>query len=78
MSIQIYSMRLLLFVALFVSLLGLSSVYADGSDKSENVRTVHHTPHPPHDHHDDNHVKKLDESLKRSREENNEEESEEI
>jgi hypothetical protein len=62
-------MRFLLFIALCISPLGLSYVYADGSDKSDNVRTVHTTPHPPHDHHHDDHVKKLDESLKRSREE---------
>lgn len=62
-------MRFLLFIALFVSPIGLSYVSAESSDKSEGVGTVHHTPHPPHDHHDDDHVKKLDESLKRSREE---------
>lgn len=62
-------MRFLLFFALCISPLGLSYVYADGGDKSDNVRTVHTTPHPPHDHHHDDHVKKLDESLKRSREE---------
>ena len=62
-------MRFLLFIALFVSPIGLSYVSAESSDKSEGVGTVHHTPHPPHDHHHDDHVKKLDESLKRSREE---------
>jgi len=71
------SMRFLLFVALCISPLGLSYVYAEGGDKSDNVRTVHTTPHPPHDHHDDNHVKKLDESLKRSREESMDEDGEE-
>ncbi|GAB0174942.1 MAG: hypothetical protein HHAS10_08210 [Candidatus Altimarinota bacterium] len=62
-------MRFLLFIALFVSPIGLSYVHAESTGKSEGVGSVHHTPHPPHDHHDDDHVKKLDESLKRSREE---------
>jgi phosphoketolase len=62
-------MRFLLFLAFLCSPIGLSYVSASWTDKAEGVWSVHHTPHPPHDHHHDDHIKKLDESLKRSREE---------
>ncbi|MBP9812067.1 hypothetical protein KBC86_01685 [Candidatus Gracilibacteria bacterium] len=71
-------MRFLLFFALLCSPIGLSYVSASSADKSEGVGTVHHTPHPPHDHHHDDHIKKLDESLKRSREEETIEEDDDI
>ncbi len=47
----------------------LSVTYAS-QQKSETseVGQTHTTSHPPHDHHEPNHIKKLDESMRRKRE----------
>ncbi len=43
--------------------------HASGSDKWESSATgMAHTQHPPHDHHEPDHIKKLDEGMRRKRE----------
>jgi len=55
------------------SLFSLSVAYAEES-KSEWVGGgVHTTPHPPHDHPDHDHLKKLDEGLRKSKRKEEEE-----
>ncbi|MBC7503556.1 hypothetical protein H7169_01165 [Candidatus Gracilibacteria bacterium] len=59
---------IILTLSIIVSSLG--ATYAASSDKrdsGENSQS-HTTPHPPHDHQETNHIKKLDESMRRKRE----------
>ncbi|MBX9809805.1 hypothetical protein K2X92_05435 [Candidatus Gracilibacteria bacterium] len=48
--------------------LGITSTYAS-TEKNEggtSVKTTH-SEHPPHDHHNTDHIKKLDEGIRRKR-----------
>ena len=58
-QIYIYSFLILFFAAGGV-------IYAS-SEKSERAESSSHTQHPPHDHHDPDHIKKLDEGMRRKR-----------
>jgi hypothetical protein len=62
-KIQIYIYAF--FIMLF---LGVASVHAstEKNDGSSGVKTMH-SEHPPHDHHEPNHIKKLDEAMRRKR-----------
>jgi hypothetical protein len=64
---QIILMYIIL--TLWILLSSLGSVHAT-SDKSENREgaQTHTAQHPPHDHHESDHIKKLDESMRRKRE----------
>lgn len=62
--IPIYILSVFLFL---VSTLAMT--HASSSDKGESSATGgSHTQHPPHDHHEPDHIKKLDESMRRKRE----------
>lgn len=61
-------MRTILMTSILLSFWWITTTFAESANKWEWAGSVQHTPHPPHDHHHDDHVKKLDESLKRSRE----------
>ncbi len=56
-------------IIIWLTITSLGSIYAS-SDKSENreVSQTHTAQHPPHDHHEPDHIKKLDESMRRKRE----------
>ena len=52
---------------LVIGSLGTSYASTDKWDSTEVTQT-HTTSHPPHDHHNTDHIKKLDESMRRKRE----------
>lgn len=57
------------FILIFTLFFGLTSfAFAESETKSEWVNTTsQHVQHPPHDHPDNDHIKKLDEWLRKSR-----------
>lgn len=61
------SMYIIFTISLVLSC--IQGTYAN-SDKWENqgIAETHATQHPPHDHHEPDHIKKLDESMRRKRE----------
>lgn len=62
-KIQIYIYGFFIVFSLWIS-----SIYAS-SEKNESwagMKTTH-SEHPPHDHHDPDHIKKLDEGIRRKR-----------
>ncbi|MBC7498581.1 hypothetical protein H7170_02955 [Candidatus Gracilibacteria bacterium] len=52
---------------LIISSLGTSYASEQKSEAGETGQ-MHTTQHPPHDHHETDHIKKLDESMRRKRE----------
>ena len=56
-------------LTLWLGISSLGTSYAS-TTKAENTETTqaHTTSHPPHDHHEPDHIKKLDESMRRKRE----------
>ena len=65
------SMKYLMLVSV-IFFLSLSLWVSANESKSERTAPVEHTAHPPHDHPNNDHLKKLDESLRRSRNEDEE------
>ena len=56
-------------LTLWLIIAGLGTTYASWDKwEAQEVTQVHTTQHPPHDHHEPDHIKKLDESMKRKRE----------
>ncbi len=59
-----------IYLTIVFSLLSIPASYASAekSGTSESATHGSHTQHPPHDHHHTDHIKKLDESMRRKRE----------
>ncbi|NRH21085.1 hypothetical protein HOO68_03510 [Candidatus Gracilibacteria bacterium] len=64
-KIQIY-----IFLTISFSIISIGNVSASsdkGQERAGEVTPVHTTQHPPHDHHEPDHIKKLDEGMRRRR-----------
>ncbi len=64
-SIQIY------IYGLFIVFCASAGVIHASTEKNERTEWSSHTQHPPHDHHDPDHIKKLDEGMRRKRKDEN-------
>lgn len=66
---KIKQIHILLFAAFFISVsVGTVSASPDKSqERAGEVSPLHTTQHPPHDHHETDHIKKLDEGMRRKR-----------
>lgn len=61
--------QIYIYSIIIMSVFAIQDSYAS-SEKSSTDSVAHtsHTQHPPHDHHETDHIKKLDESMRRKRE----------
>ena len=66
------SMKYLMLVSV-IFFFSLSLWVSANESKSERTAPVEHTAHPPHDHPNNDHLKKLDEWIRRNRKEEKEE-----
>lgn len=64
-KIQIYI--LLVFSCLLGTITGVSASSDKSQERAWEVAPTHTTQHPPHDHHETDHIKKLDEGMRRKR-----------
>ncbi len=61
--------QIYIYLIIGFSILSVQHSYAseDRTDRESQAHTTH-TQHPPHDHHQTDHIKKLDESMRKKRE----------